>query len=62
MFAVHADTSELTHTFRNLKPVTQYSVTVVAENGVSYLDGRVEERTEQMEITTAEGRMLLLYP
>lgn len=60
VFGLHADTSELTHTFRNLKPITQYSVTVVAENGVSYLDWRVEERSEQVEITTAEGRMLLL--
>ena len=60
MFPLHADTSELTHTFRNLKPVTQYSVTVMAENGVSYLDERVVEREVTVEITTAEGRMLLL--
>lgn len=62
MFPLHADTSELTHTFRNLKPVTRYSVTVMAENGVSYLDGRVEMRKVEVENTTAEGRMLLLYP
>lgn len=54
------DTSELSHTFENLRPVTQYSVTVIAENGVSYLDDRIKERMEKVEITTAEGCMLLL--
>ena len=56
----HTDTSLLSHMFRNLAPITQYLVTVRAENGVSYLHKRVEERMEQLEITTAEGSMFIL--
>jgi hypothetical protein len=40
---------------KDLIPVTLYQVTVQAENGVSYLDDRVELRRVVLEVTTAEG-------
>ena len=55
--SLHAGSPRLSYTFRDLKPVTEYMVSVQADNGVSYLDDRVEERREMLRITTAEGSM-----
>ena len=41
--------------FVGLSPTTKYRVVVVAENGVSDQDERVDLRKAEIEVITAEG-------
>ena len=58
-FTPAGQTSESNFTVQGLKPVTQYIIRVIAENGVSDQEpGSEDERTTEIVVNTTEGSKL----